>query len=45
MRKLIRVDMTEGKVQVEELAPEYAALGVSVTVQLAIAPLSCPSIR
>jgi aldehyde:ferredoxin oxidoreductase len=27
MRKLIRVDMTEGKVQVEELAPEYAALG------------------
>src|SRR5210317_1810271 len=27
MRKLIRVDMTEGKIQVEELAPEYAALG------------------
>jgi aldehyde:ferredoxin oxidoreductase len=27
MRKLIRVDMTEGKVQVEELAEEYAALG------------------
>ena len=27
MRKLIRVDMTEEKVQVEELAPEYAALG------------------
>jgi hypothetical protein len=27
MRKLIRVDMTQGKVQIEDLAQEYSLLG------------------
>ena len=46
MRKLIRVDMTEGKVLMEELSPEYAPLGgrglTSAIVANEVPPLCHP---
>ena len=46
MRKLIRVDMTEGKVLVEELTPEYGSLGgralTSAIVANEVPPLCHP---
>ena len=46
MRKLIRVNMTEGTVQMEDLAPEYSQLGgralTSAIVAREVPPLCHP---
>jgi aldehyde:ferredoxin oxidoreductase len=46
MRKLIRVDLTEGAVRIEDLAPDYAALGgrslTSTIVAREVPPLCNP---